>query len=53
MQVETLQEEVRKMTAQRDDAVLRLNAAEEASQTSQQSLATLQQVRIIELNLEI
>ncbi|KAK4321607.1 hypothetical protein Pmani_007599, partial [Petrolisthes manimaculis] len=44
VQVETLQEEVRKMNAQRDDAVLRLHTAEEASHTSQQSLTTLQQV---------
>lgn len=44
VQVEALQEQLREMTAKRDDAVLRLHSAEEAAEQHQQSLATLQQV---------
>ncbi|XP_042207893.1 thyroid receptor-interacting protein 11-like [Homarus americanus] len=44
VQVETLHEQVREMTAKRDDAVLRLQTAEENAEQYQQSLATLQQV---------
>lgn len=42
--VEALQEQLRDISAKRDDAVLRLHAAEELTEQHQQSLATLQQV---------
>lgn len=41
---EALLEQLREMTSQRDDAVLRLHDAEETAQQSQQSLGTLQKV---------
>lgn len=44
VQVEALQDQVREITAKRDDAILRLHTAEEAAEQHQQSLATLQQV---------
>ncbi|KAK8727202.1 hypothetical protein OTU49_009747 [Cherax quadricarinatus] len=44
VQVETLQSQLRDLTAKRDDAVLRLQTAEEIAEQHQQSLATLQQV---------
>lgn len=44
VQVESLQEQLREISAKRDDAVLRLHAAEEAAEQHQHSLATLQQV---------
>nr|XP_045622035.1 thyroid receptor-interacting protein 11-like isoform X1 [Procambarus clarkii] len=44
VQVEALQEQLREVTARRDDAVFRLQTAEENAEQHQQSLVTLQQV---------
>lgn len=42
--VEALQEQLQEIAAKRDDAVMRLHAAEEVAEQHQHSLATLQQV---------
>ncbi|XP_045126232.1 thyroid receptor-interacting protein 11-like isoform X2 [Portunus trituberculatus] len=44
VQVEALQEQLQEISAKRDDAVLRLHAAEESAEQHQHSLETLQQV---------
>merc|ERR1711915_831950 len=43
-QVEALQEQLRELSSQRDDAILRLHTAEESAEQHKHSLNTLQQV---------